>query len=482
MNRVNTGKSGANQRVTVRQWCIAVLVVLGTFAPAVVAAAQTLPETDIRASRIVHYAPGSLPDKPAGIFTGVDMMNLFIVVETGDHHVTVLDGGKLEPVHRFQGRPAPQGTPQFTPDGRYAYFASRDGWISKFDIWNLRIIAEIRAGTETRSVAISADGKILAVANDLPRILVLLDAELNVLKVHAVKNKDGKMSSDVSAVYDAAPRRSFVAALTDAPEIWEISYNPAAEELPVGMIHDFQYREGTFIPGFLNPRRTSLSEPLDDFLFTREGSELMGANRATGKVQVINLDVRKKIADLNLQGIPQPGAGITWQWQGKAVMAVPNTMEGVITLVDVVRWQIIKSLPASGPGFFMCSHEKTPNAWAYSTMRKQKDKLLVFDKHSLLQVAEINTDPGKTLAHIAFTRDGKYALASLAERKAGGGALIVFDAATFKEVKRIPMDKPAGAHNMYNAIRRTDATLPGAGGDRSSSSVPLPLIFPKESP
>lgn len=223
---------------------------LGTFATAMVEAAATLPEAEIRASRIVHYAPGSLPDKPAGIFTGVDMMNLFIVVETGAHHVTVLDGGKLEPVHRFQSRLALQGAPRFTPNGRYAYFASRDGWITKFDIWNLKAVAEIRAGIETSDLAISRDGLFLAIANDLPHILVLLDAELNVLKVHSVKAKDGKASSRVSAVYDAGPRRSFVAALTDVPEIWEISYNPTAEELPIGMIHDFQYREGTFVPGF----------------------------------------------------------------------------------------------------------------------------------------------------------------------------------------------------------------------------------------
>jgi hypothetical protein len=43
-------------------------------------------------------------------------------------------------------------------------------------------------------------------------------------------------------------------------------------------------------------------------------------------------------------------------------------------------------------------------------------------------VAQVTTDPGKTLAHIEFIRDGKYALASLWERKADGGALIVFDA------------------------------------------------------
>jgi DNA-binding beta-propeller fold protein YncE len=118
------------------------------------------------------------------VFKGVDMMNLFIVVETGDHHVTVLDGDKLEPIHRFPSRYALHGGPKFTPDGRYVFFASRDGWITKFDIWNLKVVAEIRAGINTRNVAVSGDGKYLAVANYLPHTLVLLDADLNLLKVH----------------------------------------------------------------------------------------------------------------------------------------------------------------------------------------------------------------------------------------------------------------------------------------------------------
>jgi hypothetical protein len=49
-------------------------------------------------------------------------------------------------------------------------------------------------------------------------------------------------------------------------------------------------------------------------------------------------------------------------------------------------------------------------------------------------------------------------LASLWERKSDGGALIVFDAATFKEVKRIPMDKPVGKYNLYNKINRSEGT------------------------
>jgi hypothetical protein len=97
--------------------------------------------------------------RPSRSVKGADMMNLFIVVEGGDHHVTLLDGDKLEPIHRFASRYALHGGPKFTPDGRYVFFASRDGWITKFDIWNLKVVAEMRAGINTRNAAVSGDGK-----------------------------------------------------------------------------------------------------------------------------------------------------------------------------------------------------------------------------------------------------------------------------------------------------------------------------------
>ena len=37
-------------------------------------------------------------------------------------------------------------------------------------------------------------------------------------------------------------------------------------------------------------------------------------------------------------------------------------------------------------------------------------------------------------------------------------AVIVFDARTFAEVKRIPMSKPVGKYNVYNKISRSEGT------------------------
>jgi len=407
-------------------------------------------EAEIRASRVAHAAtPAARPAFAA------DPLNLFVVVEAGDHHVTILDGDRLEPIRRFASRYALHGGPKFSPDGRYVYFASRDGWISKYDLWGLQTLVEVRAGINTRNAAVSSDGKYVMVANYLPHTLTVFDSDLSLLKIIEARDKDGK-SSRVSAVYDAAPRKSFVAALKDVAELWEISYDPQAEAIPAGLVHDFRLKEGAFVPGFLNPRRTQLVDVLDDFFFTPDYRQVVGTQRDGRHAQVVHLDVRRAIAALELPGLPHLGAGTTWQRGESRVMAMPNLRDGVVTVVDIDTWKTVKQVATLGPGFFLRSHEASRYVWVDSMIGAQgRDTLQLIDKQSLEIAARLTPEPGKTLAHVEFDRYGRYALASLWEND---GALIVFDAATLKEVKRIPMNKPVGKYNVGNKILRSEGT------------------------
>lgn len=229
-----------------------------------------------------------------------DPLNLFVVVEAGDHHVTILDGDRLEPIHRFASRGALCGAPAFAPDARHVFLASCGGWVSKFDLWSLKTVAEVRAGLATSNVAVSSDGKFVAVANDDPHTLVVLDAGLQPVKILEARDLAKQHSSRVSAVHDVPQRRSFVAALADMKELWEVSYDPAAPEIAQGLVHDYRLREGTFISGFLNPRRSLLEEAIETFRLLPDGRRLVGAARGARTAQLIHLDVRRRIATVDL--------------------------------------------------------------------------------------------------------------------------------------------------------------------------------------
>ncbi len=406
----------------------------------------------IESSRVVAADAQDLPARP--VFTA-DPLNLFVVVETGDHSVTILDGDRFEPIARFASRFALHGGPKFSPDGRFVYFASRDGWISKYDLWNLRMVAEVRAGINTRNAAVSADGRFVAVGNYLPHTLVILNArDLSLVRVLEVRAKDGK-SSRVSAVYDAGPRRSFIAALKDVPELWEISHDPHAEPVYEGMVHDYQYGEGVAVPGQFTPRRTRLEGVLDDFFFAPGYAYVIGAGRDGDAAQVVNLDVRRRVAELPLPGLPHLASGISWEHQGRLIMATPNLRQAVVSVIDVRTWTTLKQIPTAGPGFFMRSHENSRYAWVDAFNSPHKDSLQVIDKQTLEVVRTLTPAPGKTAAHVEFTRDGRYALVSMWEMD---GALIIYDANTLQEVKRIPMRKPVGKYNVYNKITRSSGT------------------------
>ncbi len=409
-------------------------------------------EAQINASRVVYHADGTLPDKPQ--FTA-DPMNLFVVVESGDHHASILDGDKLERLVRFPTRYALHGGPKFTPDGRYVYFASRDGWITKYDLWNLKTVAEVRAGINTRNVAVSGDGKWVIAGNYLPHTLVVLDArDLSLVKIIAVADRNAK-TSRVSAVYDAAPRKSFIVALKDIPEVWELTYDPNAAPVYEGYVHDYRMGEGLAEKGPFPIRRIVLDEVLDDFFFDRKYDHLIGASREAGKGQVVNLNVRRKIATVDLPGLPHLGSGITWERQGAPLLATTNLKDALVSVIDMREWKTVAAIPVSGPGFFLRSHEATPYAWVDGMNGARKDTLQVIDKRTLEVVKALTPAPGRIAAHIEFDRYGKYALASIWEID---GAIVVYDAATFAEVKRIPANKPVGKYNVYNKVTRSEGT------------------------
>ena len=387
-----------------------------------------------------------------------DPMNITLVVETGDHHVSVLDGDTFQVLDRFSTPYAVHGGPKFSPDGRFVFVMSRDGWVQKYDIWSLQVIGRVRAGLNSRNIAMSADGKWLAVANYLPHTLTILStADLSVVQVRKVIAVDGG-ESRVSAVYQAPQRDSFILALKDAPEIWEIATTEDAGPFHDGFVHSYEKGMEESLAaehGLFARRRIRVAEPLDDFFFTPDYANLIGTNRGGDKGVVVNLIVGREIAELPLPGMPHLGSGISWISRGRQVMATPHLREGRLSVIDTKDWSLVRSIETLGPGFFLRSHENSPFVWADVFFGPDRDKIHIIDKDSLEIVRTLDPAPGKTVAHIEFTRDGSHALVSIWEED---GAVIVYDATTFQEIERLPMKKPSGKYNVWNKITFSDGT------------------------
>lgn len=195
------------------------------------------------------------------------------------------------------------------------------------------LAAAVQAGPLT---AATADGRWRIVADGAS--LTVFDAARQPLRTHAATAADGTGRSSVAALIDAAPRRSFVVCFETLPELWEISYDSDAEPIYQCLVHDYRHREGIAEPGFLNVRRIRLNSPLRDLGFDSSHAFVIGRapDRANGQavLSMVQLDVRKPIAEFTLRGDPDTSAVRRVLRAGREVLEVPDRQGGLALVID----------------------------------------------------------------------------------------------------------------------------------------------------
>ena len=113
----------------------------------------------------------ALPQKPA---FSADPLNLFVVVESGDHHVTILDGDRFEPIHRFPEPLRAARRPEILarrPLSSSSVARRLDHQVRPVD---LDAFAEVRAGINCATSRSRATAAASPAANYLPHSLVIL--------------------------------------------------------------------------------------------------------------------------------------------------------------------------------------------------------------------------------------------------------------------------------------------------------------------
>ncbi len=147
----------------------------------------------------------------------------------------------------------------------------------------------------------SADGRWLLQADNETRTLVATDAASGALiRRIRIADKRGN-TSRVARIFDAPLRKSFVVLLADIAEAWELSYDPNAEPVYDGLVHDYRMGEGIADRGPFAVRRIVLDEPLTDAEFNADFSQFT-AKAADGSLHVVNLHVRRRIEILRPGG------------------------------------------------------------------------------------------------------------------------------------------------------------------------------------
>ena len=345
-----------------------------------------------------------------------DLSNLFMVVEGGKGRVAIMDGDSFEVIDTVKVG-AIHGGPKFDYSLRYAYMVSRDGWVVKYDLYQMREAGRVRVGINTRNIAVSDDDRLLAVANNLPMNIVILDTE-TMEPVEIIE-----VGAKVGAVYNLKGRGLFVASMRGMSELWLIRYGNG-----------------------IGVERVRLPEPFDDIFLEPMGRYVIGTSRKGGRMVAYDLEAREVVASVPIEGMPHLASAALWRDGDDLYAAIPHIKSPTLTIFKLYDWRVVKRVEVKGAGFFARTHRDIPYIWVDTNT----DTIQVLSKEGLKVVKDLTPEPGKRAMHIEFTKDGRYALVSIWERD---GAVVIYDTTSFKEVKRLPFEKPIGKYNATNKGR-----------------------------
>ena len=350
-------------------------------------------------------------DKPVH---GHDLSNLFMVVEGGRGEVCIMEGKGFTLLDRVKvGRI--HGGPKFDYTFHYAYMVSRDGWIVKYDLYGLKEIARIRAGINTRNIAVSDDGRLIAVANYLPAGIVLIDTE----SMKPIKTITG--TGRIGAVYNMKGKGLFIALPRGRAEFFLIDYSQRG----------------------LKIKRVRIPVSFDDVFMEPRGRYLVGTSRDKDSMVVFDMLEGRVVREFHIDGMPHLASAALWKADNTVYAAIPHIRKPVLTIMRLYDWKVVKTVRLKGAGFFARTHRGTDYIWVDTNT----DTIQLIDRKSLEVKKELVPEQGRKAMHIEFTKDGRYALISIWEKE---GAVVIYDTETLKPVKVLPFSKPVGKYNATN--------------------------------
>lgn len=364
---------------------------------------------EISASRV------EFPPQERKIADSVARENVILVVERGSGSVSVLDGDSFHELDRYPvGRI--HGGPKFDRALTRVYATTRDGTVVEYDLARGGLRTKAKVGVNTRNIAISPDGRFVAVANQLPPGLVILDDRLRPLASFP-------LSGQPSAVYRVPGEDRFVLSLRDAPRMISVGYPE------------------------LSLRESDLPETFEDFMFVPGRLELLASSRSGKRILLYDLREGRVRAALATEGLPHLFSACFFEREGALHAALNHVGEPKLTLLDLDAFEVRAELPLAGAGYFARTHEGTPWIW----IDTDTDRIQLVDKATLrLRSAPLIPAPDKKAIHVEFTADGANALVSVLHP---AGAVVVYDSTTLEERVRLPYAMPVGKYNAHNKTR-----------------------------
>ena len=416
----------------------------------------------MKANTKVYVDPKDYPTKP---LHGRNWKNFFVVIERDVGKVAVVDGDKKEiiahiptgyAVHVIKALEHSNAAHPENPDdvGRFWYTQGRDGKMTKIDLWQTpdkMLVAETKVAYDARDVAVSGDGKYIIGGGYWPPHFVIVDAKtMDPLKVVSTRgvNIDGEYvnESRVAAIYDTPNEKSWLVALKELGQMWQVDYTDL-DNLRIDKMDTAKF--------------------LHDGFFDPTGRYFQIAANASNKMVVVDTKERKKEALIDVDKLPHPGPGANWM--DPKCGPVGGTTHLGVGKVTVwgndpaghkdAAWKVCYEVETDGPGLFIRTHPKSKYFWADQTKHPEpgvQQAVQVIDKETreIVKTITVTTVPGQAAVHMEFNADGTEVWVSawnMKDSKKDNGEIVVYDANTLEEKTRIKgFFAPTGKFNVTN--------------------------------
>lgn len=309
-------------------------------------------------------------------------------------------------------------------NSRWAYVKSDTAEIFKVDLYSMKAVRSIKTGYNGPGMGVSRDGKYIMAGSFVPHNAVILNSDLEPLKVLELEgiDPDGKMVTSDSGMIIGTPFADiFAIALENAGQVWIVDLK---EGFPVTKIKN-------------------VGRHLHDAFLTHKGQKLMVASYDDSVVIAIDLKTRKIIKKLKAGCVPHVGGGAAVKVDGRTLGFGTNfgTCEKtVVSVWDLDKMELIKQVPVSGGTESPAAHANAPYvAVDIITKDRRARNIQLIDKKSLEVVKTL--DVGGHAYFPEYNADGKFLYVSAGY---AGDEVVVYDSTSLKKVASVQMESPAG--------------------------------------
>ncbi len=361
--------------------------------------------------------------------------DLGVVIERGSGSVQIIDTSEHSMLARIKGLgDLSHATVVFSPDQRYAFVFGRDGGLTKVDLLKDKIVKRVIQAGNSIGGAISQDGELIAVSNYKPGGVKIFSAEtLNLIADIPAKYAKNKLSKVVGLV--DAPGQRFVFSLFEANEIWMVNVKNTAK--PV--IKKYKNIGKQPYDALLTPDGRYYMAGL----FGEHGLALLDLWHEDAGIKHVLPNYGKEDEKLPVYKMPHLEG---WAVAGE-YMFIPAVGQHEVLVIDKRNWKLVKRIAVMGQPVFVMSRPDDRQVWVNFGF-PDNQHLQIIDTRDLKIVKKLK--PGKAVLHMEFTPRGEEVWVSVRD----DNQLVIYNTETFKEVKRLPAEKPSGiffssrAHEM----------------------------------